>query len=426
MNKILLIIQREYLSRVKKKSFVVMTLLGPLLMAALFLAPVWLSTMEDDSVNNIIVIDKTGKYDDVLISNSKIIFSFSKDESINEIKSKFDSLSFHALLLIPEDETEIIMYSDKQIKSDVIRHIKNEIEIYKENLNFEKIGITPEQITGAKESVRVSTVKWTEEGDRKVMPETGKAIGFIFAMIVYMFIFMYGVQVMRGVIEEKTSRIVEVLVSSVKPFELMAGKIVGIALVALTQFLVWIFLTLAIVTLVLPFFGISGSEMATPNAQIENIDTNIITSNFLPQILNFNWAYFIAIFIVYFLGGYLLYAAMFAAIGAAVDNETDTQQFMMPVTIPLIVAIIAVQGILQNGGGSLAFWFSIIPLTSPIIMPIRVAMEEVDIYSLISSIVVLYASFIGGVWMTGKIYKTGILMYGKKITYKELWKWLKY
>jgi ABC-2 type transport system permease protein len=261
-------------------------------------------------------------------------------------------------------------------------------------------------------------------------------VGFGTGILIYLFIFLYGVQVMRGVVEEKTSRIVEVIISSVKPFQLMLGKIIGIAMVGLTQFILWTILTFILV-FIGQFFFIQELNI-TDNPVVQQTMPTMpgqmkATQNFnyseakeiLNDLQNIPFLKIISAFIFYFLGGYLLYSAMFAAIGAAVDNEADTQQFMAPVTIPLVFAFIAGQFIIQNPEGPLSFWLSIIPFTSPVVMMVRLPFE-VPLWELFLSMALLVAGFIFMTWLAGKIYRTGILMYGKKATYKELWKWLRY
>ena len=262
------------------------------------------------------------------------------------------------------------------------------------------------------------------------------AIGIFSGILIYFFIFLFGSQVMRGVIEEKTSRIIEVIVSSVKPFQLMMGKIIGIALVGLTQLLLWVVLTFSIVSIFQVSFSgnlpSNKTEILSTNNPLQQIDAekNINLDNgkineVFEAIFSIDYATIILSFIFFFLFGYLIYAALFAAIGSAVDSESDTQQFMLPITIPLIFSIVMAQVIIQNPDGPLAFWLSIIPLTSPIIMMIRIPFG-VPAFDLILSMTLLVLGFIGTTWMAGKIYRTGILMYGKKVNYKELWKWLWY
>jgi ABC-2 type transport system permease protein len=264
-----------------------------------------------------------------------------------------------------------------------------------------------EIIEAAKTRVEIKTIKWSDSGaEVETSSELTLIIGMITAFLIYFFLLVYGAQVMQGVLEEKTNRIVEIIVSSVKPFELMIGKIIGIALVGLTQFLIWIVLTVAL-------WGAFGDVSAFSFDSIA------------PALSSFDFATMSIFFVIYFLGGYLLYASLFAAIGAASDNNTDTQQFMMPVILPVIFAMIAAIHCANNPDGSLAFWTSLIPFTSPVVMMVRIP-AGVPAWELIASVSVLLLSFIGTTWIAAKIYRTGILMYGKKITYREIWKWVKY
>ncbi len=260
-------------------------------------------------------------------------------------------------------------------------------------------------------------------------------VGFIFAIIIYMFIFIYGVQVMKGVIEEKTNRIVEVLISSVKPFQLMMGKIIGIGMVGLTQFLIWVILSMVFVSI---GQGILFSMIDSPAAMMEAQQSmttggsqevmDLVNSEVYKVLANIPWTLLIFTFIFFFLGGFLLYGSLFAAIGSAVDSETDTQQFMLPVSLPLIFGFVVTEFMLQNPEGDIGFWFSLIPFTSPIVIMVKTAMgyEAGTIWQLFLSMFILIVTFVFIVWMAGKIYRTGILMYGKKASYKELWKWLFY
>ncbi|HSV87605.1 MAG TPA: ABC transporter permease, partial [Bacteroidales bacterium] len=276
---------------------------------------------------------------------------------------------------------------------------------------------------------------------RTDFPEVSMGLGFVTGFLIYLFIFLFGSQVLRGVLEEKTNRIVEIIVSSVKPFQLMMGKIVGVGLVGLTQFLIWVVLTFAIVTTVQSAFPdtfrftpeeevyVTGAQTLDPAELQQQLEAAQAQNTFAGQILEglaaINFPVIILSFLFFFLGGYLLYAAMFAAIGSAVDNEADTQQFMMPVTIPLIFGIIMMQAVLENPDGPLAFWLSIIPLTSPIIMMVRIPFG-VPYTEVALSAALLIAGFFFATWMAAKIYRTGILMYGKKIDYAELWKWIRH
>ncbi|MGM0566500.1 MAG: ABC transporter permease [Bacteroidota bacterium] len=445
MNKILLIIQREYLIRVKKKSFIVMTFLGPILMASLFIIPIYLAQIDDSEAKRIAILDETDVYEGAFESNDAYQFE-NLDMPIDTAKKMLPELDYYALLYIPATKVALpenaVIYSTKQATLDVKNHLRNLMKQKIESLKLEASGIDKETLAKTKANIRLNSIKLDESGaEEKSYAEVAMAVGFISALIIYGFIFMFGSQVMRGVIEEKTNRIVEVIVSSVKPFQLMMGKIVGIAFVGLTQILLWVILTFGIYTAFTGFYadtlnlkaqqeraigntndisGIMGAQEETQ--QSEEINEQV--SKVFEIINSINFGVIIGSFLFFFLGGYLMYSALFAAIGSAVDNETDTQQFMLPITVPLILAIIVAQFVLQNPEGPLAFWLSIIPLTSPIIMMIRIPFG-VPMLDITLSVVLLIAGFIATTWLAGRIYRTGILMYGKKVDYKELWKWIK-
>jgi ABC-2 type transport system permease protein len=292
-------------------------------------------------------------------------------------------------------------------------------------------------------SVSVQTKKIDDTGAIKgTSTGIAMALAYLFGFMMYMLVFIFGAQVMRGVIEEKTSRVVEVIISSVKPVQLMMGKIIGIALVGLTQFFIWIFLTIAIGTLlkttILPKNNLTEISQSFPQNMMsadKQINAAVQNTNDSPELAEFTrmfdnavnqpWGLIIFCFVFYFITGYLLYASVFAAIGSAVDNETETQQFMLPVTIPIILALMVAIGTMQNPESSLSFWCSMIPLTSPIVMMARIPFG-VPLWQIAISMLLMLAAFLGFVWMAAKVYRTGILMYGKKTSWKEMWKWLRY
>ncbi|NLN95603.1 MAG: ABC transporter permease [Bacteroidales bacterium] len=442
MNKISLIIQREYLTRVKKKSFIVMTILGPVLMAALFIVPVYLAQMGGE-VKTIQVVDETGMFSHRFENTKELIFK-PLDLDIEQAKAIFPNSGDDALLYIPITELSVpssaFLYFDKQPTMIIKSHINSSMRREVESLKLAASGIDPDIMRSIKSSVNLVTIKLHEGGkEEKKFSEVATILGFVSAILIYMFVFMFGSQVMRGVIEEKTSRIVEVIVSSVKPFQLMMGKIVGIGLVGLTQFLLWVVLTLMIVVGFQTAFPekfrasetenkmISNTRITDANQSIEEtlqIDESVM-AQVAEGIRSINFSAIIFSFLFYFLGGYLLYAALFAAIGGAVDNETDSQQFMLPITIPLIIALVMAQYVINEPNGPISFWLSIIPLTSPVIMMIRIPFG-VPYFDLGLSVVLLILGFLGTTWLAAKIYRTGILMYGKKVDYAELWKWLRY
>jgi len=337
------------------------------------------------------------------------------------------------------------LYSNSDPGLSLKSYIQSSLNKIVENKKLLDVyGIGSDQLASVKGNITLTVRDLETEEDS--FTEVSWALGFIGGFLIYMFIFMYGAQVMRGVIEEKTSRIVEVIVSSVKPFQLMAGKITGIAMVGLTQFLLWIILTLMIVGIFSASYGSRMTEVSTSGAisdpgqlfptdpvtgQLDettfNLDDADQLAKFMEIFSSINYGLIILCFLFYFIGGYLLYAALFAAIGSAVDSEADTQQFMFPITIPLILSIIVgLSFVLNNPDGNIAWWFSIIPFTSPIVMMIRIPFG-INIYTdLIPSMVFLVVGFLFTTWLAAKIYRTGILMYGKKITYKEMWKWIRY
>ena len=449
MSKISLIIEREYMSRVRKKSFIIMTFLGPLLIGGLLSLGVFLG-MSDSSIYNVLVVDLTPEiaidstsspkamFVDELKETSQVRFDYTTSGLTN---AQFDSTDYTLMLVLREDiitfpEAEMVFRKLPSMKAR--SYIKSQVERVIEDNKLILESIPKEKFDEINTDLNIITVD-AEDGSTSFKQEQA-FIGFGFAVLIYFFIFLYGVQVMRGVMEEKSNRIVEVIISSVKPFQLMMGKIVGVALVGLTQFLLWVILTGILFSAATSIFAPELSNAATMADQVQATEevANEVSKDAMEQaaigemaeliLVRVNWPLMVGMFIFYFLGGYLLYASLFAAVGAAVDNDTDTQQFMMPITIPLVFGFIVSEFALTNPEGAAVFWFSQIPLTSPIVMMVRVAMgfDGSSIWELILSMALLIAGFVFCVWLAGKIYRVGILMYGKKVSYKELAKWLKY
>lgn len=444
MNKTGLIIKREYLTRVRKKSFIIMTFVGPLLMASIAILPMWLASA-NESVRKIQVLDETGIAEGQLSSNSTIVFSY-LHSSLEEAKKNVESSDVYALVYIPASQDDnllvvqrnVKLYSKEQVSLNVKNYIENQIEKQIERSMLKSQGVDKELVASIEKQVNVSikTIPLDESPakDASYDPELSTGIAAISGLLIYFFIFLFGAQVMRGVIEEKTNRIVEVIISSVKPFQLMMGKIVGIALVGLTQFLLWVSLTAGIYsifmnTVVKEKYSSDKIEMLMQTSQdgaaADKIDEMIESQQMIQRFESINWALIIPAFIFYFLGGYLLYGSLFAAIGSAVDNETDTQQFVLPITVPLIFSFVMAQTVLNDPTGTLAKWMSIIPLTSPIVMMVRIPFQ-VEPWELALSMVMLVLGFIFTTWLASKVYRTGILMYGKRVTWKEIAKWLRY
>ncbi len=446
MSKISLIIQREYITRVKKKSFIVMTIIGPLLFAAMMVLPGWFASMEDTESKNIAVVDQTGKYTQQINDTEYLKFSWLNQQDTQNIADEYQDKGYNAYLVIEDDLLQkpdaAKIYSESQITIDVKEHIARSLEKHLENekLNSYKIDGLDAIIKDIHDiNIKLKTIKLAEDGtEKESSTELVMFAAIIFALMIYMFVLIYGMQVMRGIMEEKVSRIVEVIVSSVKPFQLMMGKILGIALVALTQFLLWVVLTIAIVSTMLAIFSSDASTINTSNQiemisgangqQIDNAQVNEFAdgfTNIVDKVLSLDLIGNLVLFVFYFLGGYLLYASLFAAIGAALDNEADSQQFVMPVMMPLILSIYVAMAAFRNPTGDLAFWFSMFPFTSPVVMMARIPFQP-PMWQIALSMLILIGTFILTTWFAGRIYRTGILMYGKKVSYKELWKWFRY
>ena len=419
MNKTLLIIKREFLVRVKKKSFIIMTLLAPILMASLIIVPVLIS--ETDQQKRLIgLYEINTNFSEEIKDSENIHFTLFDENQMNDFIKDPSKSNYYALLKI--DENSFTIFSNQQIGLNLRKSIENQLENISERNNLKSAGIDIKLIEQAQTDIKIETKIITSDGETESSStEASIGIGFITGILIYMFIFMYGTMVMRGVIEEKTNRIVEVIISSVKPFQLMIGKIFGVALVGLTQFVLWVLLTILISTVAETLF----IDQAEVTNNLNSVDQSVFLNELSKLTGGIDLSLIFVSFIFYFLFGYLMYSALFAAVGSAVDAEADTQQFMLPITIPLIFSFILIQPIMDNPDGVLAFWMSLVPLTSPIIMMARLPFG-VETWQLTLSMLLLIIGFIFTTFIAGKIYRTGILMYGKKISYKELWKWLTY
>ncbi|MDE7103812.1 MAG: ABC transporter permease [Bacteroidales bacterium] len=425
------ILQREYLNRVKKKSFLVMTILMPLLFVALMFAPALLSNVGKQS-KTYLVVDETGAYAASFNEATKDRYVFVADTAV-----AFDSLRAEAcngVIYIAASgldgnrQRADFFYMTSEPSMEQLSGISSKMtSSLRQKLMQEVGGMSQEVYTLVNEAEVEIGAKNMETGEQ-TYSEVKTVLGYLFGFLIYLFIFMFGGMIMSGVIEEKTNRIVEVLISSVRPMQLLTGKIVGISLVGLTQLLIWGVLTFLLVFAGGLAFGggidaesLASAQQMAAGAPIE-MDA---MGKVMDMIHSVNLSRLFVIFIAYFIGGYLLYAAMFAAVGAAVENENDTNQFMLPITVPLILSIIVSVNILNDPNGPVAFWFSIIPFTSPIAMMIRVPFG-VPGWELALSLGLLVLGCVGTTYMAAKIYRVGILMYGKKTSYKELWKWLRY
>ncbi len=443
MSKIPLIIEREFLTRVRKKSFIITTLITPILFAALMIVPALIASMEDTTQRTIAVIDESGLFSNRIPETENLKFVYLEGVKVSDMQSTFRDAGYYAVLFIghvvAQSPDGVILFSDVQPPIDVTQHIasslKNELETQKlRSYNIENL---EEILASIDTPVRVRTIKWTNEGEAKEgSTELAMGMAYILSFMIYMLIFLFGTQVMRGVVEEKTNRIVEVIISSVRPFELMMGKILGIASVGLVQISLWILLTIGLVTGAKTLFVQSqleptqpaitnlmdqtgANQMVVPPPAVDGFASEIMVA-----LSNMNLVFILGWFIFYFLGGYLLYAAMFAAVGSAVDNDTDSQQMVTPITIPLILALVVMISGIRSPDGDISFWFSIIPFTSPIIMTTRLP-YGVPGWELALSASLLVVTFIFITWLAGRIYRTGILLYGRKNSWAQMWKWLR-
>lgn len=447
-NKLFLIISREFLIRVKKKSFIFLTILTPIFFAALMILPtVFMMMSEGEKGQKIIISDKSGVTEGFFQDTEEIAWSYDNESSVDELKKTFSGKGFIAMLDVsaPDSSLNVAVsaYSSKQLNVDAISSIESNIKkaVQKRKLDKYNIENLNSIIKDINTSVSVKTFTLDEEGgEKRSMVEIYMVIAYVGSLLIYMFIFMFGSMVMRGVIEEKTTRIIEVIVSSVKPFELMLGKILGVGSVALLQFIIWIVLSFGIVLGAQSFLGSDSLSSTTEmtkslaGAQGEEIAsmTEALSQDSTPfqEIMtalgSVNFTEVILTFLAYFILGYLLYAAMFAAVGSAVDNEADTQQLVLPITIPLIIGLFLMMHTFQHPGSSLSFWGSMIPFTSPMVMMARIPFGDVPLWELLLSLGLLFGTFLFMTYVSAKIYRVGILMYGKKANWKEIFKWLKY
>ena len=432
-----LITTREYLNKITNKTFILSTFLTPLFIVGLIFFLGYLSSLNNETVKNISVVDETGFVYENLNSSEFLKYNLLENFSFEEAKIISETKSDYGLIYIPNlDSPKAIADSISFISEDspsftLINNIETQLERILTSKNFKIEGLDINQINNSK--VYVSLFQETFEGEKTTKTDGFLKLifGMFLGMLLYIFIFAYGSMIMMSVIEEKTNRIVEIVISSVKPFQLMTGKIIGTSLAGLTQFIVWGFLFFVFSTIVTSIFGITSMPSNAGNASImlSASQGSGISSDSLEMIaafINLPLTNILIAFLFYFLGGYFLYSSIFAAIGAAVDNQTDAQQFLMPITIVLIVALYA--GILtvpEDPNGIVAQIFSFVPLTSPIVMMMRIP-HGVPILEQIISITILFLSVILIIWIAAKIYRIGILMYGKKPSYKELIKWLKY
>lgn len=431
MNKILIIIQREFLKRVRTKGFIILTITMPFIMAALVFVPLWLSSIENDEQQKVAMIDPTGVYAKALKASKS--FAFSAQPVITEEMRSEDS-PYDAVVAISGDlvknNGKVTIYSHKEIPGNMLDYIQSKLNetVQKQKLEATGIAGLDKIIDDVQRDVNMKTVKWSKEGDEQASSTyVAIIVGGIFTLLIYIFVITYGGMVMQSVIEEKTNRIMELLVSSVKPFQLMMGKIIGVMLVGIAQMALWGVILSIIMTVASVGFGVSQAQSIAAGQPMPSPTMNMSqdTQELLTAIVNLPYAEIGLMFIIMFVGGYLLYSSFFAATGASINEQEDANQFVVPITMITLFGLYAAMYSIENTDGPLAFWASLFPLTSPIVMMIRIPFG-VPLWQELLSIALLYASAFLMIWIGGKIYRVGILMYGKKPSIKEIIKWMRY
>ena len=427
-----LIIQREYATRVAKKSFILVTILMPLLMIGVGSVPALLIAFNGSGdQKQVIVIDETGKYASALKSTDDYVFSEPKDVNITNPREAYDSAvsSVYAVVLIPRDidkSCRINVYSPSSVSMEFQSYINHSIQDVVRDARVESFGIESlrDIIKQCEVDIDVHSIVWNKDGGENVSStEVAMVIGMVLALLIYTFVLMYGSMIMNSVIEEKTNRIVEVIVSSCRPMELLLGKRTSVALVGFTQILVWaIILSIGgVITgaALLPSAdALNASAMAGSEVQLDGVQ------GIVQAILGVNYLQILVFFVLFFIGGYVLYASLFAGLGSAVDEPSDASQFVMPIMILIIVALYAGIGCMENPDGDVAFWCSLIPFTSPIVMMVRLP-YDVPVWQLILSIVILYGTAAAALFFSARIYRRGILLYGKKLKFADILRFAK-
>ena len=436
MSKIWIIIQREFMTRVKQKSFILLTILMPFIFAALIMVPLMLATIEGDEQKTVMVVDKTGRYVGSLKSTANYAFvptADNKDEFYTE-----DS-EVEAVVQITADLAKnpkaVTIYSPREVKAELLSYVETCLgeQVRREKLSAYNIPELETIIADIQTDFHVATVKRNAEGD-ETSSNTYIAMtaGFIFTFLIYMFVMSYGGMVMQSVMEEKTNRIVELMVSSVKPFQLMMGKIIGVALVGFVQLAIWGVMLSIILVVCGSVFGLSTAPavpaVAGADAQMTAMAQQAgggEAAEIMSALMGLPYAELGIMFVLYFVGGYLLYASFFAAVGASINAQEDSSQFIMPVVLIMVFGLYAAMYSVENTNGPLAFWASIFPLTSPIVMMVRIPFG-VPWWEEVLSLGLLFATSMAFVWISARIYRVGILMYGKKPSLREMLKWVRW
>lgn len=432
MSKLPIIIQREFLTRLQKKSFILLTICMPFLFAAIIFVPVWLASIKDESSTQVAVIDETQKYLPLFFDTETYDF-----HTVPNLQPEYktEDSPFEVVVHIQNDlivdSTALKIYSRREVPIELKSYIESELSNFVRSEKLAAHGIDGlEAIIASSEThISADTVKWNEDGSETTSSaEFALVVGFLFTFLIYMFVMSYGGMVMQGVMEEKTNRIMEIMVSSVKPFELMMGKIIGIALVGFVQIAIWGIMLVLLITAAGYLFGGDVQSEAMMSSAAMTMNTSAMPAPPENEVLAVLQALplieLTVMFILYFVGGYLLYASFFAAVGASINSQEDSSQFITPVVLIMVFGLYAAMGSAENTDGPLAFYASLFPLTSPIVMMVRIPFG-VPLWEEVLSLVLLYATALFVVWISGRIYRIGILMYGKKPTVKELIKWIR-
>lgn len=433
-NRFFLILQREYLSIVAKKSFIVTTLLTPLLLVLLGAVPIILQTVNKSEKKVVAVIDETGKYAGDLKSDDAFVFKTYDQRTNHNPRQLYEkeNESLYAVVIIPQkiaETRQVLVYSESSVSPELMQLIEMSMNKTLTDAKIRSYGIDglDKILKECNVEVDVRSIKWNEDGNEELSStELSMIIGVALSLLSYFFVLMYGAMIMNSVIEEKSNRIVEVIVSSCKPIELMLGKIVGVALVGLTQVAVWV-VFLGIIGAVTGM-SLLGSAFMSPDAlgamSASQMPDTSDTADFFRMLLSINYVQLVSYFLIYFVGGFLLYASLFAGFGSAVDQASDASQFTTPIMIIIIMALYAAMACMQNPDGDVAFWCSLIPFSSPMVMMVRLP-YDVPLWQTALSIALLYGTAIGFTAISAKIYRTGILLYGKKNSLKDVIKWIK-
>ncbi|WP_274476306.1 ABC transporter permease [Mangrovimonas aestuarii] len=437
MNHLPLVIKREYLTKVRNKSFIVMTILSPVIMIVLVAVVAYLSQINNNKKRSISVLDESGMLQEVFQNTDNITYTLLGHMSLTEAKKIVAETNAYGLLHVAPVQSldslskGITFYSEDSPSLSLMTDLEKKLEKQIADQKLSNSGVDLRLINASRIQVTIDQESFSGEKTSKIDSVIKLTFGGAAGYLLFMFIIIYGNMIMRSVIEEKTSRIIEVIISSVKPIQLMLGKIIGTSLAGITQFVIWVILGGVLLMIVSTIFGVNFMEMQTQQQvvveqAIQSQNVNMEIQQIITAFYHLPIANLVIAFVMFFIGGYLLYSSLYAAIGAAVDNETDTQQFILPILMPLILAVyIGIFTVIEDPHGTVSTVFSFIPFTSPVVMLMRIPFG-VPLWQQILSLMLLLVTFMGTVWFAAKIYRVGILMYGKKPSYRELIKWIKY